>query len=449
MDRFFTPSRRYQDILDRIGHDGPFEYTEVQLAVPVEEFLEDFLNWEGLWAFLTGTVRMQTILWISEDAFLVVVEEDENVFHFHDDAPGCFLEAHFEGSSGQEQRLILACDDMVSAGEADVFWRAIITSNSIQVTIRDYHEHSLIGLPSGPLLSQFLREMPSLRHLEFNVFLFRAEHCRALATLSRTNLKVKLRSCKLDPQDEEDTFIEWFRHNRVITELYLCDMDNTNSFLSALRGNRSVKKLVIGNIYSSDFANEKEIHSLAQALPGNMGIKHLTLCDSDLSIETWSLLVSSLTTHPRIKLLSLLGVRTVDRRNQSLDASRYSAESRSAMIDTILQMLHYNTVLHTIKLPHYFNSEALYQNSILPRLERNRTCFEGQRQALKRADPSIRPSLLGRALSVVRYNPNLLFQFLSENVPAFVRTTDEEEDSTIPLVNNPGIVSGKKRKVPK
>jgi hypothetical protein len=84
---------------------------------------------------------------------------------------------------------------------------------------------------------------------------------------------------------------------------------------------------------------------------------------------------------------------------------------------------------------------------ILPRLEMNRNYFEVQRRALKRADPSIRSQLLGRAWHLVRYNPNLIFQFLSENVPAFVRT---EEDSSIPLYQNESAatVSGQKRKVP-
>ena len=114
----------------------------------------------------------------------------------------------------------------------------------------------------------------------------------------------------------------------------------------------------------------------------------------------------------------------------------------------IVQMLHLNTRFHTIELSTVYLSDAytdeeMYQNSILPRLEMNRTCFKVQHQALKRADPSIRPQLLGRALHVVRYNPNLVFQFLSESVPAFVRS---EEDSAIPLQNEPALVSGQKRK---
>jgi hypothetical protein len=56
MEKFFTPTRRYQDLVEhhRDDDDGPFEGTEVELAVAVEEFPVHFLDWKGLWAFLTG-----------------------------------------------------------------------------------------------------------------------------------------------------------------------------------------------------------------------------------------------------------------------------------------------------------------------------------------------------------------------------------------------------------
>jgi hypothetical protein len=227
MDQFFRPTRRYQDIWDDFF--GPFEYTEMELAVPVETFLVCNLDWKYLWDFLTGAGVPQKILWITEDAFLVV-ESDEDYFDFHDDAPGRFLGAAFpHGTSGQEQLLILACAcDDVSIGVADIFWRAITTCNSIQVILLNYHEYSLVGLPSGPILSKFLRESPSLQVLEFNNFLFDEEHCRALSTLQRTGLEIKLICCKIDPQElEEGTFIEWFRHNQIVAELNYCQMAGT------------------------------------------------------------------------------------------------------------------------------------------------------------------------------------------------------------------------------
>jgi hypothetical protein len=95
-------------------------------------------------------------------------------------------------------------------------------------------------------------------------------------------------------------------------------------------------------------------------------------------------------------------------------------------MNALLQLVQCNTLVRTIKLllVHAMDEE-FFQNSILPRLEMNRNCFEEQRQALMRADHAIRGQLLARALHVVRYNPDLLFRFLSENVPAFVRSDED------------------------
>jgi hypothetical protein len=375
---------------------------------------------------------MRKIKWITKDAYLVV-EDDENIFHFDENTLGCCIEAHFQETNGQEQTLTLAsiadADTPVPKGVCSVFWRAVATSSSVKLVLRDCEYGTIgIGLPSGPLLSQFLRESPSLEVLEFDMFHFKEEHCRALATLQR-NLKVKFSYCKLDLQYVEGTFIDWFQ---IVTELNDCWMDS--SFISALSGNNSVTKITIdAHVFG---LSEEKMRSLLRALPGNIGIEHLAFRFEMMSNETWILLFRSLTMHPRIKFLSIDTCPLV-----------FSAESKSTMMNAIIQMLQLNTVVQTIALPDEFNNEEVSQNSILPRLEMNRTCFVVQRLAVKRADPSIRPQLLGRALHAVRYNPNLVFQFLSENVPAFVRTEDEEEDSAISLQNHPVIVSGQKRKV--
>jgi hypothetical protein len=182
----------------------------------------------------------------------------------------------------------------------------------------------------------------------------------------------------------------------------------------------------------------QDIRSLAEALRGNTGIEHFSFKDDKMSDDVWSLLFRSISRHPRVEFLSLTNYR--------LRPQRLSAASETRRMNAIIQMLQHNTVLRTIELPDAFETEELYHSSILPRLEMNRSCFEVQRQAVKRADPSIRPQLLGRALYVVQYNPNLVFQFLSENVPAFVGK--EEEDSPIPMENAPiAVVSGQKCKV--
>jgi hypothetical protein len=215
-----------------------------------------------------------------------------------------------------------------------------------------------------------------------------------------------------------------------------------SSILSALSGNNSVKKLVI-DTNASKFG-EEEILALRQALPGNMGIKHLTIRDSEMRDETCSLLIRSLSTHRRITFLSVPSYFWDFGPSLPL-----SAEAKSALMNAIIQMLHFNTVVESIQLFHAFDEEEVYRNSIVPRLEMNRNRFQVQHRAMKRADPSIRPQVLGRALHAVRCNANLVFLFLSENVPAFVRTGEEDEDiSAAPVEQDPVIVSGQKRKAP-
>jgi hypothetical protein len=239
------------------------------------------------------------------------------------------------------------------------------------------------------MLSQLLRASPSLEVLDVQRFYLMPEHLRFLATLKKHDLEIRLSECQLDPQDQEDTFIEWFQHNQIVTELNKCSMGSR--IISALSGNNSVKRLSIALVEKGESAYEKldweRVCALAQALPTNQGIEDLDLTHVAVSVEKWELLCHSLSTHPRIKFLAIF-------RDYS-SSVRISAAAKYAVMNAILQMLQHNTVVHSIRLPVAYHRETMYQNDILPRLEMNRSCFEVQRQAVKRADPSIRPQLLG------------------------------------------------------
>jgi hypothetical protein len=484
MEYFCKPTnrrrRRYPGNYEQDNDDNDDDnddddmWADVQLSVPVEDFLGYHWDWNDLQAFLTSTggagagagvyATPPKRLWITEHTFLVVDSTGGNMSRFRcETCLAASVEQKATGAGGvlwqqaqtsrQALTLVQTSPSEKSTAEFGIFWRALATSNSVQVTIEEGFcmDDLPLTLPSFHLLSKFLRESPSLRFLEFNGFTFREEHCHALATLQRTDLEVTLSNCVLDPQDEEGTFIELFRHNQAVTEIKCCVWAvRGNRILSALSGNHSVKRMKFRINYG-----DAEMRSLLQALTGNIGIEHLTFLldidDDEMSDETWCLLFRSLSTHPHMKFVTF----TDD--NNGLVMGDLSAESKSTRMNAILRMLQHNTVVHTLKLPDTFYNEEVYQNSILPRLERNRTCFSVQRRAVKRADPSIRPQLLGRALHVVRYNPDLVFRFLSENVPAFVRTEKEEEeetaavaaDSAIPLLpNEPAtiVVSGQKRK---
>jgi hypothetical protein len=435
MEKFFEPIRRLQK---RWRGDDPFDYAEVQLTIPVEDFLFYRWDWEDLCEFASGAGSvLRKIIWIEDNTCFAFGDLDDLPESFHN-YTRCPLFARTMATSccyWEPMLTIFQNDDSaLSTGACSVFWRALRTSNKVKLCIENNEGHLSRGpgnLSSGPDLSQFLRGSPSLQFLQFSGAHFKEDDCYALATVQRTDLNVEFLQCKLEPQGAQDIFIDWFQKNQIVTKLEDCCVES--SFLSALSGNNSVKRLSF--IQKGEFV-EEHMRSLARALPGNRGIEDLAL--KYFFGETASLLFPSIAMHPRIKCLHI--------------SSYYylpciAAKLKTTMLNAILQMLHLNTVLHTIYLPPTFTDEEVYQNSILPRLEMNRSCFEVQRQAMKRADPSIRPQLLGRALHKVRYNPNLFFRFLLENVPAFVRTDEEEEDvSVAPLEHDPIIVSGQKRK---
>jgi hypothetical protein len=55
MEHFFTPTRRLHDWYDCIGI--PLEYTEVQLAVSIESFMNQRWGWSDLYDFATEDER--------------------------------------------------------------------------------------------------------------------------------------------------------------------------------------------------------------------------------------------------------------------------------------------------------------------------------------------------------------------------------------------------------
>jgi hypothetical protein len=226
----------------------------------------------------------------------------------------------------------------------------------------------------------FYDASPSLELLEFENFVFDEAHCRAFPTLKRTGLKVTFEDCSFEAQGAKDTFIEWLRHSQVVTKLEVCTMES--SIISALSGNNSVKSLSIDT--NTDGSCNDHIRILARSLPGNLGIENLRVSLLiDENGEMWSLLLRSLWTHPRIQSVSLFF------------SLRLSIASKTKMMNAVLRLVQCNTLVHTIDLPYYAKDEEFFQNSIVPRLEMNRNCFEDQRQALERANPSIRGQLLG------------------------------------------------------
>jgi hypothetical protein len=54
MEQFFSPTRRLQDLWEQYNEDRTFNYAEVELVVPVEDFLNHRWDWEDLFDFAYG-----------------------------------------------------------------------------------------------------------------------------------------------------------------------------------------------------------------------------------------------------------------------------------------------------------------------------------------------------------------------------------------------------------
>jgi hypothetical protein len=225
MEQFFTPTQRLQDRRDIF--DESLGYTEVQLAVSIEAFMNHSWDWSNFYAFVKGDEgEMWKILWIAEDTFIFVEDENNRLeYDLHDDYE-IEQRAKFTAPSGETHELVLALDQESSslpAGASSLFWHALAANNFLKLQLELMSD--CFELCYGPDLLRFLEASPPLELLEFDNFHFEEAQCRALATLERTDLEVTFRDCCFDAQGAKDTFIEWLRHSQVVTKLESCMMD--------------------------------------------------------------------------------------------------------------------------------------------------------------------------------------------------------------------------------
>jgi hypothetical protein len=155
MEHFFTPTRRLQHWYPDIS-DEPLDYTEVQLAGPIEAFLNHRWDWSDFLAFLGDEGETFKILWITDDTFICVEDGNhavESTALVEDYDIQCAL---FMAKNGETHVLVLAKIDVfasLSAAASSIFWHAVSTSNCVKLKLDD--AHSWFGLCSGPGLLHF------------------------------------------------------------------------------------------------------------------------------------------------------------------------------------------------------------------------------------------------------------------------------------------------------
>jgi hypothetical protein len=136
MERFFTRTQRLQDEFICGEYHG---YTEVQLAVSIEAFLNHRWDWSDFLAFATGgdEVGMEIIMFITDDTF-IWVEEGNSKTEFDQVWEFAVLHAVFTSTSGETRDLVLAKfgnSASLSAGASRVFWHAVTTSKCVKLKL--------------------------------------------------------------------------------------------------------------------------------------------------------------------------------------------------------------------------------------------------------------------------------------------------------------------------
>jgi hypothetical protein len=260
------------------------------------------------------------------------------------------------------------------------------------------------------------------------------EHIRALAIAitPRHELRLVLQCCRLSDNNDacRNAFVQWLQSDGGPTELDDCHIDSrviadslkSNSRLSILRlpSTHSLMSLDPERVYYPNMA------LILSDLAENRGLTTFDEGEHFIGDENWNILCQSLQRHPTLTRVDLTetGWMRLGERNTLL-----SDEQKTNRTRAFAEMMQTNTILCAILLSAEERDEDIYTESIQPRLEAN--LYRPRVLAVKKEadDRPFRQKVLGRALSCVRSNPNIVWMFLSENVDAVVRSEEQEGTS--------------------
>jgi hypothetical protein len=254
---------------------------------------------------------------------------------------------------------------------------------------------------SGQTLSLFFQESrDSLRKALLSFMALNADQCRALATMSRLDVEVKMRCCSL-PNGVAGAFVKCLQSGRGPVELVHSHIDS-----------RIIARALTGDSRVTRFKPHSDgtYAILFPAFANNRSLVDLDLGHCTMSNENWSILCESLKAHPTLTSLNLL----------STSPANPSDEQKAHRTRVVAEMIKENTVVYTIHLSANELDHQIYAESILPHLALN--LYRPRVHAIKKADIALRRPLLGWALQMesVRNDSNLLWMFLSRNPDVLV-----------------------------
>jgi hypothetical protein len=262
-----------------------------------------------------------------------------------------------------------------------------------------------------------MEQCQSLEALTLERITLDENHCRVLGALSRPGLEIEMKFCRITSA-AATVLAQVLTRNQGPTKLTCCKIDNF-VLTNALRGNSSLKCLEPR--FPRSEGDNRQALAITSALRENKGLVKLDLSYCSLSDEPWDAVCDSLKTHPTLKVLRLWHI---------FGEAPAAITSR---IQALVDMLRGNTLIHTIDFHFSHHGNELCRGSVAPYPKTNR--FWPRLLAIQKIRPiAYRAKVLGRALLVVRTDPNRLSMLLSGNPEvAFPSTTA----TTTPAANLP------------
>jgi hypothetical protein len=238
------------------------------------------------------------------------------------------------------------------------------------------------------------------------------ESCRALAEAEIQHLAL-LGGCELE--DQGAALIESVIARRGARELCLEDpsgwkpfqtQERWESFINALRGNNRLKHLRIGMLDADEV-----LEVLADALPENQGLVHLSIHDPLIGTSCWSKVVCAISRHPSLRTLNF----DVSSEEESDEENYVSGEeAKRERTRDVANMLSVNQHVEEIRFYDSTFNRPEWDSDVVPRLECN--IYRKKFPSIQKIEmASTRAAVLGAAMARVSNAPSLLWMLLSKN----------------------------------
>jgi hypothetical protein len=274
-----------------------------------------------------------------------------------------------------------------------------------------------LPLPCGiAFLEYFLTQNLHVARLGLERLSLTSSQCQALAShiMPETlTLDLVLTNCSL--LDDGDALTQLVQRSHKYPTMGLCfsrTFLGSTAFYNMCQGLPLSKSLQSLQLIYMDLPDD-HLQLLASSLSNNTSLAWLDLRGNAIRDPTWKAICQALCNKPRLKYLGLANTAAVDN-----PVGCMSAEQRRQRTGTLLQTVRSNIDLYSVHVSiREHNDDLLQVVDALLLIHRHRPRAVALTQM---QDTHTRGGVLVKALAAIRFSPNLLWSFLSENLDLVV-----------------------------